>query len=144
MSIQLTDHKTDHCLLIPAGDKDEILEPAGALLSKLWQAQPQLVSDFVTQRHLPALLKQAAKTKQAEDCLVHVRLIHQVWSFTASLVSEPLLLQAIPAIVHCCGRIRVTEGTQPAPAVLQLQADLQVSLATPKTSFFVPRKKSYK
>ena len=116
-----------------AVDNEDILEPAGALLSKLWQAQPHLVSEFVSQRHLPPLLKLAAKTKQAEDCLVLLRLIHQVWSFTASLVSEPLLLQAIPTIVYCCGRIKVAEGTQPTPAVSQLQANLQVGLATPST-----------
>ena len=121
----------DDCLFMYAADNEDMLEAAGTLLSKLWQAQPHLVSEFVSQRHLPPLLKRAAKTKQAEDCLVLLRLIHQVWSFTASLVSEPLLLQAIPAIVYCCGRIKVNEGTQASPAVLQLQANLQVGPSHP-------------
>lgn len=99
---------------------------AGSLLSALWQLQPPLVTEFVSKRHLPALLKRAAGVSEARDCVTVLTLVHQVWSFTASLVSEPLLLQAIPAIVACCGKLRVQGSDQAPPEILQLQANLQV------------------
>ena len=115
-------------LSVCADDRAGLLAPAGALLSALWQAQPPLVSEFVSQRNLPALLKWAAQvgSSSAQHCLVALTLLHQVWSFTASLVSEPLLVQAIPAIVQCCGRIQPADGTQPTADALQLQAEIQV------------------
>ena len=116
-------------LSVCADDRAGLLAPAGALLSALWQAQPPLISDFVSQRNLPALLKWAAQVaaSSAQHCLVALTLVHQVWSFTASLVSEPLLVQAIPGIVQCCGLIQSADNTQPTADELQLQADIQVS-----------------
>ena len=103
---------------------------AGGLLSALWQVQPPLVTEFVSKRNLPALLRQVADIIEGRDRLTVLTLVHQVWSFTASLVSEPLLLQAIPAIVQCCGKVQAlkdSEHTRASPEDLQLQADLQVS-----------------
>ena len=102
------------------------MAPAGALLSVLWQAEPFLVRIFVSQDQLPTLLKQVGRmgSSSAQKCLVVLRLVHVVWSFTDSLVSEPLLLQAIPAIVQCCGQD--AEASHLTADDLQLQAELQV------------------
>ena len=76
---------------------------AGYLLAALWQVQPPLVSEFVSQRHLAPLLKLTARRAASlQDRLICTALVHQVWTYTASLVSEPLLVQAIPAIVWSC------------------------------------------
>ncbi|KAL0031111.1 hypothetical protein WJX77_004227 [Trebouxia sp. C0004] len=89
--------------LVIQSDEGGVRGQAGLLLHAMWQVQPPLVSDFVSQKHLSPLLKLAAGDSIHDDeRLVCLTLIHQVWMFTASLVSEPLLVQAIPAIVHCC------------------------------------------
>lgn len=103
------------------------MAPAGALLSALWQAQPSLASDFVSQQHLPDLLKLAAHMigSTARHRLVVLRLVRQVWSFTESLESEPLLVQAVPDIVQCCRR--AVETIHLTAKELQLQAHIQVT-----------------
>ena len=128
MSFPHQDALSPYDLPVCADDRAGLLAPAGALLSALWQVQPPLVSEFVSQRNLPPLLNWAAhmSSSSAQHCLVALTLLHQVWSFTASLVSEPLLLQAIPAIVQCCGHFQPADGTQPSADELQLQADIQV------------------
>lgn len=119
-----------------ADDRAGILAPAGTLLSTLWQAQPPLVSEFVSQRNLPSLLKLAARmgSSSSSHCLVALTLVHRVWSFTASLVSEPLLLQAIPAIVQCCGQVEIAAGSKPSADDWKLQADIQVGCCTSNCS----------
>ena len=104
------------------------MAPAGALLSELWRAQPPLISEFVSQKHLPTLLKRAAHTvgSTAQNCVVVLKLVQLVWSFTASLVSEPLLLQAIPGIVQCCGQVTDAQAGHLTAHDLRLQACLQV------------------
>lgn len=110
-------------------------EPAGHLLSVLWQARPQLVSEFVSQGHLPALLTRAAHMdgSSPQNCLMVTTLVHRVCTCTASLVSEPLLLQAIPGIVQCCLKHPEADHPQATARVLKLQANLQVrrGIATP-------------
>ena len=120
------------CMCVCADDTAEMLAPAGSLLSALWQVHPPLVTKFVSSRNLPALLKQASRNGHVADCLTVLRLVHQVWSFTASLVSEPLLLQAIPAIVLCCGaEVHQASDVQTNSELQQLQADLQVHFVLP-------------
>lgn len=101
-------------------------EPAGALLSALWLAEPQLVSEFVSQGHLPALLNRAAHMggTTAQYHLMVMTLVHRVCT---SLVSEPLLLQAIPGIVQCCQRLADADRLHAPAEFLQCRANLQVS-----------------
>jgi len=97
-------------------------------LQAMWKVHPPLVSDFVSHKHLGPLLKLAAGDSIHDDeRLVCLTLVHQVWMFTASLVSEPLLVQAIPAIVHCCHCTFVLPGEKDADKK-QLLLNLQVYL----------------
>ena len=118
-----------------SGNIDEMGEAARHLLSVLWQAKPQLVSEFVSQGHLPALLNRAAHMHGStnQNCVMVLTLVHQVCTCTASLVSEPLLLQAIPDVVQCCQKTAGADHPRATAQVLQSQANLQVShhIATP-------------
>ena len=114
-------------------DEGGVRGQAGLLLQAVWQVQPPLVSDFVSQKHLGPLLKLAVGDSIHDDeRLVCLTLIHQVWKFTASLVSEPLLVQAIPAIVHYCHCTFVLPEKKDAEKkqlLLKLQVYLYYALA---------------
>ena len=76
---------------------------AGCLLFVLWQQQPSLIADFAAAKQTAALLKLMAHHDSPSHArLVCTALVHQVWMHTASLVSEPLLVQAIPELVRNC------------------------------------------
>ena len=109
-----------------AADGGGVRGQAGMLLQAMWQVHPPLVSDFVSQKHLGPVLKLAAGDSIHDDeRLVCLTLVHQVWMFTAALVSEPLLVQAIPAIVHCCSCTFVLPAKEDAEKK-QLLLNLQV------------------
>lgn len=76
--------------------------PAALLLNILWQLQPSLVTDFVSNNNTPPLLKRLAVVRPQSEILVMVQLVQSIWSFTASLASEPLLVKAIGKLVQAC------------------------------------------
>ena len=76
--------------------------PAGLLLNILWQLQPSFVTDFVSNKNTPPLLKRLAIVRPQAEVLVMVQLVQSIWSFTASLASEPLLVKAIGKLVQAC------------------------------------------
>lgn len=105
---------------------------AGLLLRAMWQLQPPLVSEFVSHKLLGPLLKLAADMSlHTADRLIYTTLVHQVWTYTASLVSEPLLVQAIPAVIHACAG-RYPQAQVPLDAeIRQTLITLQVYLRRP-------------
>ena len=118
---------TVNAFLMPADEGTGLQRPAGRLLNILWQLQPSLVTDFVSKKNAPPLLKRLAAVRSHSESLVMVQLVQSIWSFTASLASEPLLVKAIDRLVQAC---KAPQGEPLRPLLgsdRQTALDLQVS-----------------
>lgn len=85
-----------------AGSPPRLAELAGIILLGLWREYPSLITEFVTNKHVPALLNQLPSFSKLRQGRVLIMLVQDVWSHTAALVSEPLLTQAISRLVYSC------------------------------------------
>lgn len=99
-----------------ADDSADMLEPAGRLLRVLWQLQPSLVSNFVSDKHLGPILKRLAASNTMKQRVALIRLVQDIWSFTAALQAEPLLVNAIPSLVKSLNTMQVAAGVDGQPS----------------------------
>ena len=99
--------------------------PAAHLLVQLWDSHPSLVSDFVSDGHLPQVLQRLANCAGLDEANFCIQLTQQIWSLTASLSAEPLLVAAIDSLVMVCHSIPSTQ----APMQAQQAATLKQQFA---------------
>ena len=87
---------------------------AEQLLHRLWESYPSLVSDFVSDGHLPQVLQRLANNISFEEPFFCIQLTQQIWSLTAALNAEPLLVAATEKLVMDCHLDPSFEAQQPA------------------------------
>lgn len=98
---------------------------AAHLLLPLWHLQPSMVSEFVSDGHLPSLLQQLADSTALEEGLCLIQLLQTIWSSTTALASEPLLVAAINQLVGSC-YLEATSKIQVPDDSKHLALDTQV------------------
>lgn len=100
---------------VHADDSELLVEPAGRLLRVLWQQQPSLMDDFVSDNHLEPLLERMVASRRLEHAMIMVKLVQDIWSSTTALQAESQLVEALPGLIQACkgldeGQTRTAAG----------------------------------
>ena len=109
-----------------ADGESELQRAAGGLLLALWHVQPSLVADFASNKHVSPILKRLAAFTTLTEGMLHLQLVQGVWSFTAALAAEPLLVKAIPRLVQVCEDLVASGSDDVHENDRQLANDIQV------------------